>query len=155
MPETIYKKISKLKLLGNNPRQIKDSAFIKLCESLERNPDYFEARPVILSDRTGEEVIIAGNMRYRAAKHIGLKEVPTVLLSGLTKEREAEIIIRDNVNNGEWDADILANEWTDFPLTEWGMELPEFDAIEPEDDAVKGEDVQFIECPNCKHCFPK
>lgn len=124
MPEIVYKKPTRLKLLGNNPRQIKDASFQQLCESLERNQDYFAARPLILSNRTGEEVVIAGNMRLRAAKKIGLKEVPTILLSGLTEEREAEIAIRDNVNNGAWDYDILANEWDDFPLADWGLDIP-------------------------------
>ena len=68
-----------------------------LKESIHSNPDYFEARPIILSDRTGELVIIAGNQRYDASVELGLSDVPTVLLHGLTEEREREIIIRDNV----------------------------------------------------------
>jgi DNA modification methylase len=130
MAEIVYKKLNQLKLLGNNPRQIQDADFQRLCESLERNPDYFEARPVILSNRTGDEVIIAGNMRYRAAKKLKLKEVPTILLSD-----QAEIIFRDNINNGQWDLDRIANEWTDFPLEDWGLEIPELAFGEaPEED---------------------
>jgi hypothetical protein len=125
MAEIVYKKLNQLKLLGNNPRQIQDADFQRLCESLERNPDYFEARPVILSNRTGDEVIIAGNMRYRAAKKLKLKEVPTILLSDLTEEREAEIIFRDNINNGQWDLD---RYWlTSGPTSRWkigGLRYP-------------------------------
>jgi hypothetical protein len=118
--------ISSLIKLEGNPRIIKDRQFESLCKSIKDNPDYFEARPLILSNRTGELVIIAGNQRYEAAKHLNLKKVPTYLIEGLTEEREREIIIRDNVNNGEWDHDILANEWDIDELLEWGVQLPVF-----------------------------
>lgn len=125
MPETIYRPLKDLRKLPNNPRLIKDADFRRLCQSVKYNPDYFEARPVILSDRTGELVIIAGNMRYEAAKHLKLKEVPTCLLSGLDEAREREIVIRDNVSNGEFDWSLMANEWSDLPLADWGVDLPE------------------------------
>lgn len=118
--------ITSLIKLEGNPRIIKDRQFESLCKSIKDNPDYFEARPLILSNRTGELVIIAGNQRYEAAKHLNLKKVPTYLIEGLTEEREREIIIRDNVNNGEWDHDILANEWDIDELLEWGVQLPVF-----------------------------
>lgn len=108
-----YRNLEDLKLLKNNPRKISKVSMEQLIKSITDNPDYFEARPIILSDRTGELVIIDGNQRYKAAKKIGLKQVPTILLSGLTEEREMEIIIRANVNNGEWDNDILRDEWGD------------------------------------------
>lgn len=119
-----YRAIADLKELPGNPRTIKKDQFEKLKQSIKDNADYFEARPIILSDRTGELVILAGNQRYKAAKAIGLKEVPTILLEGLTEEREKEIIIRDNVENGEWDWDALANEWDADVLDSWGVELP-------------------------------
>ena len=94
-----YRKLNELKKLDNNPRTIKKQDMDKLVESIKSNPDYFEARPLILSNRTGELVILGGNQRYEAAKISGLKEVPTHLIEGLTEEREREIIIRDNVAN--------------------------------------------------------
>jgi len=124
-----YRKIKTLKKLPGNPRIIKDAQFKTLCNSIKENPDYFEARPLILSNRTGELIIIAGNQRYEAAKHIGLTEAPCFLLEGLTEEREREIIIRDNVANGAWDFDALANGWADLPLADWGVELPEIKAL--------------------------
>jgi DNA modification methylase len=126
---TQYRKLSELKELPGNPRTIKKDQFEKLKTSLQNNADYFEARPIILSDRTGELVIIAGNQRYKAAKAIGLTEVPTILLSGLSEEREREIVIRDNVENGDWDMDALANEWNAQDLLDWGVELPELEAM--------------------------
>lgn len=119
-----YRAIADLKELPGNPRTIKKDQFEKLKTSIKDNADYFEARPIILSDRTGELVILAGNQRYKAAKAIGLKEVPTILLPNLTEEREKEIIIRDNVENGDWDWDALANEWDANMLDSWGVDLP-------------------------------
>ena len=120
-----YRPIAELKELPGNPRTIRKDQFEKLKKSIQDNADYFEARPIILSDRTGELVILAGNQRYKAAKAIGLTEVPTVLLSGLSVEREREIVIRDNVENGEWDFDELANAWNAADLLDWGVELPD------------------------------
>ena len=119
-----YRPIKDLKELPGNPRTIKKDQFEKLKQSIKDNADYFEARPIILSDRTGELVILAGNQRYKAAKALGLKEVPTILLPNLTEEREKEIIIRDNVENGDWDWDALANEWDADVLDSWGVDLP-------------------------------
>lgn len=121
--EVIYRKLDDLVKLENNPRKISQEQLDKLKESIERNPDYFEARPIILSDRTGEMVIIAGNQRYEACRQLGVSEVPTVLMKGLTEEREREIVIRDNVSNGEWDMDALA-DWNVSGLSEWGVDLP-------------------------------
>ena len=119
-----YRPIKDLKELPGNPRIIKKDQFEKLKQSIKDNADYFEARPIILSDRTGELVILAGNQRYKAAKALGLKEVPTILLPNLTEKREKEIIIRDNVENGDWDWDALANEWDATMLDSWGVDLP-------------------------------
>jgi DNA modification methylase len=118
-----YRKLTELKKLPNNPRIIKDKQFKTLCDSIRDNPEYFEARPVILSNRTGELVIIAGNMRYEAAKTLKLEEVPTYLIEGLTEAKEREIVIRDNISNGEFDFDLLANAWSDLPLVDWGVAL--------------------------------
>lgn len=119
-----YRNIAELHELPGNPRTIKKDQFEKLKKSLQDNADYFEARPIILSDRTGQLVILAGNQRYKAAKALGLQQVPTITLHGLTEDREREIVIRDNVNNGEWDFDELANAWDEEELDAWGVDLP-------------------------------
>ena len=126
-----YRKLEDLRKLENNPRKISSEDFQILVKSIKDNPDYFEARPLLLSDRTGELIIIAGNQRYDAAKYLGLKEVPTYLLKGLTEEREREIVIRDNVNNGEWDLDKLSEEWGDLNLADLGLDI-ELDEPEKE-----------------------
>jgi len=143
-----YRKLKDLKKLPNNPRTIKTSDFDKLCKSIKDSPDYFEARPLILSDRTGELIIIAGNQRFEAAKTLKLKEVPTYLIKDLTEEREKEIIIRDNVSNGEWDFDELANNWNTDQLAEWGLVFPDWDET-PTEPIASAESFNFtIKCDN-------
>lgn len=117
------RKLKDLHKLEGNPRVIYDQDFERLCESIKNLPEYFPARPIILSNRTGKLVIIGGNQRYEAAKKLGLKEVPTYLIEGLSEEKEREITIRDNVNNGRWDYDLLANKWSNEPLKDWGVEV--------------------------------
>lgn len=122
--KVVYRPLDSLKQLENNPRYIKKEDFERLCASVQNNPELFEAQPIILSNRTGENVIIAGNQRYKAAIEVGLREVPTILLEGLTEAKEREIIIRTNVQNGKWDWDILASEaWGSVnELQDWGVE---------------------------------
>lgn len=124
------RKIADIFPLKNNPRTISKEDFNILCLSISNNPEFFNARPCILSDRTGELVIIGGNNRYRAAKQIGLTKVPTYLISGLSESGEKEIIIRDNINNGDFNFDILANEFDIADLLDWGMDLPKEFALE-------------------------
>jgi ParB-like chromosome segregation protein Spo0J len=118
-----YRKLSELYKLEGNPRTIKDRDLAKLMQSIRDNPKYFEVRPLILSNRTGKLVILGGNQRYEASLALGLKEVPTGLIEGLTEEQEKEIVIRDNVNNGEWDWDLLANDWDSVLLDQWGVNV--------------------------------
>jgi len=137
MQKLQYRSIKDLKKLPGNPRTIKEKDMDTLVKSIKDNPDYFEARPLILSDRTGELIILAGNQRYEAARMVGLEQVPTYLLENLTPEREQEIIIRDNISNGEWDWDVLTNEWDTDLLDLWGLELPA--DWKPEDEVVEDE----------------
>lgn len=138
--EIIYRKLTEMKTLEDNPRKIEPEQMAILKESIQRNRDYFEARPLILSDRTGELVIIAGNQRYEACRQLGIEECPTVLLSGLTEEREKEIIIRDNVSNGDWDKELL-EEWDKEELEDWGVIL---EAIEEEAEKESGKPKDVI-----------
>ena len=115
-----YKSVDELELLEHNPRSITKENMERLVNSIKNNADYFEARPIICSDRTGKNVIIAGNQRLRAAKELGLEVVPTIVLHNISEEKEKEIIIRDNVELGDWDYEILANEWDESELKEWG-----------------------------------
>ena len=150
MLQSEYRDIKTLRKLEGNPRLIKDRQFKTLCDSIKANGDYFEARPCILSDRTGVLVIIAGNQRYEAAKSLGMKSVPTVLLSGLDETREREIIIRDNVSLGVFDFDILANEWEVDELLNWGVDIPTF--ADPSEDTEEEQAWPSKEIKTCPHC---
>lgn len=152
----VYRPIAEIHELENNPRIIKKDQFEKLKTSIKDNPDYFEARPCILSNRTGVLVVIAGNQRLRASRELGLTEVPTILLEGLTEERERQIVIRDNVENGDWDFDMLANEWEPEDLSEWGVEsaMPKMDWESVDDlteDNYDKPEHECLKCPKCGH----
>lgn len=138
--KVVYRPLDSIKQLENNPRYIKKEDFERLCASVQNNPELFEAQPIILSNRTGENVIIAGNQRYKAALEVGLKEVPTILLEGLTEAKEREIIIRTNVQNGKWDYDILASgAWGEVEeLADWGVEGVDF--LSPEEETTAEEE---------------
>lgn len=141
-----YKSLDELCHLERNPRKISKDNMEKLVKSIKANPDYFEARPIICSDRTGKLVIIAGNQRLRAAKTAGLSEVPVVVLHGLSEEREREITIRDNVELGEWDLDLLESDWDAEDLQEWGVDefKPHKEIIEDEPDPIDEENTYSV-----------
>ena len=141
-----YKSLDELCHLERNPRKISKDNMEKLVKSIKANPDYFEARPIICSDRTGKLVIIAGNQRLRAAKTAGLSEVPVVVLHGLSEDREREITIRDNVELGEWDLDLLESDWDAEDLQEWGVDefKPHKEIIEDEPDPIDEENTYSV-----------
>lgn len=117
--------------LPRNPRFIRDERYEKLKQSINDLPSMLELRELIVVPQNGHFVTIGGNMRLRAAKDLGLTELPCKVLDAATPvETLAEIAIKDNVGFGQDDFDILANEWTDFPLTDWGMELPDYEAAD-------------------------
>jgi hypothetical protein len=134
MDETIiYKKVSELSLLKENPRKISKVDMDRLVDSIRIN-GFWKHRPITLSDRTGEIVVIAGNQRLKAAKKLKIEEVPTVLYHGLSEEQEKDIVLRDNINNGEWDFVALNNDyWGDTNFDFIGLQIPD-----PEADGKKG-----------------
>lgn len=118
-------KISQLKSNPKNPRVIRDDKFEKLKKSLQDFPDMLEKRPlVVFTDKDGKYVVLGGNMRLKAAKEIGMKELPVIVADEWTEEQKAEFLIKDNVGFGEWNHEELANEWDMFSLQEWGLDLP-------------------------------
>ena len=142
-----YISVEDLKKNPNNPRIIKKGQYQKLKESLsgERGKEFFEARPCIVSNRTGANIIIAGNTRFQASVDLGWTEVPAKIIGGLTEAHEREIIIRDNVSNGTFDWDILANEWDTDELESWGVDLP----VSFEDIDVNKEEPEIEICSQC------
>jgi hypothetical protein len=108
----------------SNPRIIKDDKFKKLVKSIQEFPEMLNLRPIVVD---ADMVVLGGNMRLKACKAAGLTEVPIVIADNLTPEQQAEFIIKDNVGFGEWDWDILANEWDAALMTDWGLDIGGFD----------------------------
>jgi hypothetical protein len=122
--QSIKTKISEVKLNPNNPRLIKDDNFKKLVQSIKDFPEMLDIRPIVVN---ADMVILGGNMRFKACKEAGLKEVPIIVADNLTEEQQREFLIKDNVSGGEWDFEMLGNEWDVEQLEDWGLEMIGFD----------------------------
>jgi ParB-like chromosome segregation protein Spo0J len=104
----------------NNPRFIKDYKFKKLVKSIKEFPQMLKLRPIVVNS---DMVVLGGNMRLKACKEAGLKEVWVLKADELTEEQQREFIVKDNVGFGEWDWDVLGNEWNVQQLGDWGLEV--------------------------------
>lgn len=183
--------ISKIQRSENNPRTIRDDKFAKLVQSIREFPQMLELRPIVVDENM---IILGGNMRFEASKKAGLKELPIIKYTvaehkksqaykdGQTyKQACKEFIIKDNISFGQWDWDVLANEWDSKELNDWGMDVwvdnREEDGFSPrvepifgkdgvtKDDIIKAQeqkDVKFknagkilvdVICPECGHEF--
>jgi len=128
--------------LPKNPRILKDDKFIKLKKSLEDDPEMLELREVIAYDNNGELIVICGNMRLKALKELGIKEVPTKILpTETTVEKLKAYTIKDNVSFGDHDFEMLANEWNSEELEAWGLDVPNF--TDMVDDCEDGEEIEI------------
>lgn len=129
-------KLSEVKLNPNNPRLIKDDKFKKLVQSIIDFPEMLKIRPIVVNE---DMIILGGNMRFKACKEAGLKEVPIIKTKGLSEEKQREFLIKDNIAGGEWDWNLLANEWDEIKLTEWGLDVwqqptePDYSILDDED----------------------
>ena len=117
--------INKVRTNPNNPRIIKDDKFQKLVKSIQEFPQMLEIRPIVVNE---EMIVLGGNMRLKACQEAGIKEIPIIKASNLTEEQQKEFIIKDNVGFGEWDWNDLANNWDANELSEWGLDIPGFEA---------------------------
>jgi hypothetical protein len=141
-PKTPYTmKLSKLKLNDRNPRTIKDTKFTQLVRSIENFPKMMQLRPIVVDEHF---VILGGNMRYRACLELGMKEIPdewVKIAKDLTDEEKRRFIIEDNVAFGDWDWDVLANEWDAAQLIEFGVDTPSFNATDAQRPDVNSNDL--------------
>lgn len=119
--------INTVKANPNNPRIIKDDKFAKLVKSINEFPQMLNLRPIVVND---DMVVLGGNMRLKACKEAGLKEIPIIKASELTEEQQKEFIVKDNVGYGEWDWSDLANNWDSDQLEDWGLDIPGFSDVE-------------------------
>ena len=138
-------KLSEVKVNPNNPRLIKDDKFKKLVQSIKDFPEMLNIRPIVVNQ---DMIILGGNMRYKACKEAGLKEIP-IIKTDLTEDQQREFLIKDNTSGGEWDWEVLANEWDNEQLEAWGLDLPELKAID------KSEEGDEIKIPKSLQVIPK
>jgi len=121
--KSITVKISEVKSNPNNPRIIKDDKFQKLVKSIKEFPEMLNIRPIVVNS---DMVVLGGNMRLKACKEAGLKEVAIIKAEDLTEDQQKQFIIKDNVGFGEWDWEDLANNWDAEQLTDWGLDIQNF-----------------------------
>ena len=135
--------INEIKPNPNNPRICRDAKFKLLVKSIQEFPEMLNLRPIVIDEKN---VILGGNQRYRACIEAGLTDVPVIHANNLTEEQKKQFIVRDNVSTGDWDFDLLANEWSIQDLDNWGLDIPAFanDIEHPKDNAIGG-----TTCPNC------
>jgi hypothetical protein len=115
--------IAAIKPNEENPRFITDAKFKKLVKSIKDFPEMLEVRPLVIDE---DNIVLGGNMRLKALKAAGVFEIPVKRVIGWTEQQKREFIIKDNVGFGEWDWDIIANEWNSEQLSDWGLDLPTF-----------------------------
>jgi hypothetical protein len=115
-------KINDIKSNPNNPRIIKDDKFKKLVESIKSFPEMANVRPIVVNK---DMIVLGGNMRLKAMKEAGWKEAPIQIVDW-DEQKQKEFIVKDNVGFGEWDWDDLANNWDAQELTDWGLDIPNF-----------------------------
>lgn len=129
--------IAAIKPNEENPRFITDAKFKKLVKSIKEFPEMLETRPLVVDE---DMIVLGGNMRLKALKSAGVFEVPVHQVKGWTQEQKKEFIIKDNLGYGEWDWDIIANNWDIQVLSDWGMDIPKFEVekeIEDLSDNIK------------------
>jgi|DEB0MinimDraft_6_1074348.scaffolds.fasta_scaffold00094_20 hypothetical protein len=114
-------KVADIKANENNPRTISKVQFNKLKDSIDKFPDMLNLRPLVVDK---DNVVVGGNMRLKALRALGITEVPVMKVADMTEEERRQFIIKDNVGFGDWDWDILANEWDVEELDQWGLPLP-------------------------------
>lgn len=132
--------------LPRNPRQIRDARFEALKKSITDAPEMLKLRELLVYPYEDKFVIIGGNMRYRACKELGFTELPCKVLDVDTpKEKLREYAIKDNENFGQYDWDIVANEWDEVELGLWGVELPTEWGKESENPYVQNTEVPIYE----------
>ena len=139
--------------LPQNPRNITEEQLQRLVRSLQESPEMLELRELIVVTYGNDYIVIGGNMRLRAAKALKLPTLPCKVLPDNTPiDKLCEYVIKDNGSYGEYDWDILANEWDDMPLVDWGVDMPEFSENEEKEKATTKDSKQTT-CPFCGATF--
>jgi len=135
-------KTSMLKMNPSNPRRIQPDKLEKLMRSIESFPEMMKLRPIVYDPET--MYVLGGNQRLAAIRKLGMKEIPdtwAIAATDLTPEQQKEFVLRDNVQLGDWDFEVLSAEFGEFDLEEMGMDMPEIEETVP--DAEKDDDNPY------------
>ncbi len=127
--------IKEIKPNSNNPRVIKDYKFKKLVRSIQNFPEMLDLRPIVVNE---DKVVLGGNMRLRACQEAGLEEVPIIIAKDLNEAKQKEFVVKDNLNYGEWDWDMLANEFDLMELDTYGLDLNPTLFNDKDEESIKG-----------------
>jgi len=141
IPQTKMVPIGNIRVNPDNPRVIKDKKFKALVKSIKEFPDMLTLRPIVV-DESG--MILGGNMRYEACVQLKMTEIPVCFASDLTDEQKKEFIAKDNIQHGDWDWDKLKNDWNAEKLTDWGLDIPDWDTTEKPDDIIPEKDPNIL-----------
>jgi ParB-like chromosome segregation protein Spo0J len=146
--------IKNLTLLERNPRKITKEQMAKLCKSIEEDPEFLRGRPILVNCVDGKHIVYAGNQRVRAAKSLKMKEIPCLVEKDLSEDVMRKRIVLDNQHFGQWDFDILANEFEVDMLINCGFEAsdligPIHEIEESDIDGEKGKEKAAKTCPHC------
>ena len=132
-----------------NPRQWTKAELTRLKKSIKETPELMEARGLIVYPYKDKYIILGGNMRYTALAELKVAAAPCVILpENLPLLKLKEIVIKDNGSFGEWNFDLLGNEWDDLPLTDWGV--PAWETKEKEDKEATTKPSDPIVCTCCR-----
>lgn len=132
--------------LPANPRLIKDEKFKKLIQSIEDNPEMLKLRELLVVEdpnKPNKYIIIGGNMRFKAMKELNYKDAICKVIKDASIEQLKAYIIKDNNGFGEWDFDMLRNDWDEVKIADWGIDLPVFEDFE--DEYTESEEIEYEE----------
>jgi hypothetical protein len=139
-----------------NPRYIRKDKFESLKRNIEQDPKFLYTNELKVFEYEGKFVVISGNMRLRACKQIGIKEIPCKIIpQDWTAEDINKEAIYSNVESGEWDTEMLANEWGEMPWKDWGVDVPGMqkdDEQSEDEEEIKQQDNTKTECQTCPTC---
>lgn len=147
--------IKHLTLLERNPRKISKEQMNKLCKSIEEDLDFLHNRPILVNLQDGKHIVYAGNQRVRAAKTLKMKEIPCIIEKDLPHEVVQKRILKDNKTYGDFDWDILANEYEIDILLDCGFEADDLiGSVQDIDTGDIGEDKEKEKkaSKTCPHC---
>ena len=138
----VYPNEGQVEGLPANPRLIKKEKVEQLKKSIQDLPEMTEARDLLVYPHNGKYIVIGGNMRLRAYRELGRKEVPCCILpENMPVDKLREIVIQDNNPFGETDWNMIANEWDVEELKDWGVDLPaDWETSETEEQKEAEED---------------